>query len=231
MLYYSDGSEDLLEMQMAADLELLTPPEAAVVAGVSVRDVNRLIDEHILPKELYSNEANRRVQSGACALVRFYYRAASSLTAEERKYTIHYLWGESKGNRNIWLVGAWRRAKPNWTIRHEYLTVSFEEFVTETIAGHDQLAQARAIVVEDDAILGGTPVIKGTRVPVYDIAASVEAGIALPRLKQAYPQLNERQIELALLYAKATPPRGRPRSMRSDLSEAVARKVVRRRPA
>ena len=31
-------------------IESLTPSEAAVVAGVSVRDVHRMIDEHILPE-------------------------------------------------------------------------------------------------------------------------------------------------------------------------------------
>ena len=32
----------------------LTPSEAAVISGVSVRDVHRVIDEHILPDDLYS---------------------------------------------------------------------------------------------------------------------------------------------------------------------------------
>ncbi len=36
---------------MVAESELLITPEAAVVAGVEVRDVNRLIDENILPEE------------------------------------------------------------------------------------------------------------------------------------------------------------------------------------
>ncbi len=36
-------------------IESLTPSEAAVVAGVSVRDVHRMIDEHILPAALYGN--------------------------------------------------------------------------------------------------------------------------------------------------------------------------------
>jgi hypothetical protein len=35
-------------------IESLTPSEAAVVAGVSVRDVHRMIDERILPEALYT---------------------------------------------------------------------------------------------------------------------------------------------------------------------------------
>ena len=80
---------------MSTEPELLTTPEAAVVAGVDVRDVNRLIDEHILPEGLYTNEDSRRVWPGTCALIRFYYDAAPSLTAQERKYAIDTLCREA----------------------------------------------------------------------------------------------------------------------------------------
>ncbi|MDE4605815.1 DUF433 domain-containing protein [Sinorhizobium meliloti] len=36
----------------------------------------------------------------------------------------------------------------------------------------DDLAAAREIVTASPDVLGGTPVIRGTRVPVYDVAAS-----------------------------------------------------------
>lgn len=35
---------------ISANSEMLTPTEAAIVASVEVRDVNRVIDESILPK-------------------------------------------------------------------------------------------------------------------------------------------------------------------------------------
>jgi uncharacterized protein (DUF433 family) len=68
------------------------------------------------------------------------------------------------------------------------------------------LEKARAQVIADPEILSGTPVIKGTRVPVYDIAASVVAGIPLERILSSYPSLNAEQVELAALYAEAHPP-------------------------
>ena len=70
---------------------------------------------------------------------------------------------------------------------------------------------ARSMVVSDPEIMGGTPVIRGTRVPVYDVAASVAAGIPLDRILAAYPSLKSEQLELANLYAEANPQRGRPR--------------------
>jgi uncharacterized protein (DUF433 family) len=42
-----------------------------------------------------------------------------------------------------------------------------------------ELDKARALVVEDPEILSGTPVIRNTRIPVYDTAASVAAGLPM----------------------------------------------------
>jgi len=68
-----------------------------------------------------------------------------------------------------------------------------------------RLEKARAQVIVDPEILSGTPVIKGTRVPVYDVAASMAAGIPMERILACYPSLNREQVELAALYAEAHP--------------------------
>jgi len=60
-------------------------------------------------------------------------------------------------------------------------------------------------IVSDPEILGGMPVIKGTRVPVYDLAASVNAGIPRDRILAAYPTIQEHHLDLAVAYAKANP--------------------------
>jgi uncharacterized protein (DUF433 family) len=60
--------------------------------------------------------------------------------------------------------------------------------------------------------LSGTPVILGTRIPVYDIAASLSAGIPTERILRAFPALDAEKIELAKIYTAANPPRGRPRA-------------------
>jgi uncharacterized protein (DUF433 family) len=74
-----------------------------------------------------------------------------------------------------------------------------------------QLTKARQMVIEDPEILSGTPVIKGTRIPVYDIAASFDSGTPVERILKSYPSLKEWRIELASLYARAVPPRSRPK--------------------
>jgi uncharacterized protein (DUF433 family) len=214
---------------MFLEAELLTTPEAAVVAGVDVRDVNRLIDEHILPEELYTNDDSRRVWAGTCALIRFYYHAAPSLTAHERKFAIDTLCREANAKAAVRLIKTWRNRRPHWTVVHHFLTLNFDRFIADTLAEHEKLMRAREAVTEDPEIFDGTPVIKGTCVPVYDVAASAAAGVALPRIKDAYPSLTHELIELAILYAKATPPRGRPRQARYLAATSPSRKVPRRR--
>jgi uncharacterized protein (DUF433 family) len=89
-----------------------------------------------------------------------------------------------------------------------------------------RLHAAQNIVVMDPEILSGTPVVRGTRVPVYDAAASVAIGIPVERILAAYPSLTWEQVELAALYVEANPQRGRPRPKASLPSNA---KVVTKR--
>jgi len=75
------------------------------------------------------------------------------------------------------------------------------------------LAEARELVVEDEEILGGTPVIRSTRIPIHDAAAALNAAIPREGSLRMYPSLNERQISQAEVYAKAASSRGRPRKL------------------
>jgi uncharacterized protein (DUF433 family) len=50
-------------------------------------------------------------------------------------------------------------------------------------------------------ILGGKPVIKGTRVPVYLILELLSAGYDFKRIMEAYPTLKEEDIKAAVEYA------------------------------
>jgi uncharacterized protein (DUF433 family) len=90
----------------------------------------------------------------------------------------------------------------------------------------DLLEKAREIVVEDPGILGGTPVIKGTRVPVHDVAAQFDAGTPVDEILRCYPSVKERQIELASVYARAFPAPKRPKKSFANIEHV---KVVKRK--
>lgn len=186
---------------MTLETELLTPSEAAVVANVTVRNINRAIDEAILPKRFFHVKKRERwVKSDACAFVHFYFHTAERLTAEERTRVIKSFLGSAK-----------RPGVGSWVFHDDFITLRFDRFVEETSARHATLRRARERVVEDPEVLGGAPTLKGTRVGVYDVAAAVAAGTSKSRLRAAYPMLSDDDIELATLYAEANPPRGRPR--------------------
>jgi uncharacterized protein (DUF433 family) len=50
-------------------------------------------------------------------------------------------------------------------------------------------------------ILGGKPVIRGTRIPVYLILELLSAGHDFKRIIEAYPTLKEEDIKAAVEYA------------------------------
>ncbi|WP_197706358.1 DUF433 domain-containing protein [Magnetospirillum sp. 15-1] len=188
---------------------LLTPAEAAVIAGVSLRDINRVIDEKILPAGFTTVGDGRRIQLAACPLVGFYFRAAKALTAEERLLLILRFAERITGDMADHPFAGWSTA--DWTVHDGFLSVSLSGFVAEADDRSTRLAAARAMVVEDPAILSGTPVLRGTRIPLYDLVASVAAGLPRERIFAAYPGLNATALDLATLYAEANPVRGRPR--------------------
>ncbi len=201
---------------ISANSEMLTPTEAAVVSSVEVRDVNRVIDESILPKDFYriNPDRTRRLFADACTFISFYFHAAKYLTADERL-------------RAIAVASPKLREEPvsklekEWTIRQEFLTIDLAPFLKSVHQKLAELGEARALVVEDPDILGGTAVIRNTRVPVYDVAASVAAGLAMKRILTAYPGLTAEMVKLAAFYATANPPRGRPREHSSPPAGAV----------
>jgi uncharacterized protein (DUF433 family) len=77
--------------------------------------------------------------------------------------------------------------------------------------GLSQLTKARGIVSIMPEVLGGTPVFKGTRIPVHDIADMLANGDTPAAITKAYPQLSADRVRLGAIYALAYPPRGRPR--------------------
>jgi uncharacterized protein (DUF433 family) len=216
---------------MAIATDMLRPTEAAVVARVALRDVNRAIDERILPDAFFTVEDGRHVLVSACALISFYFASAKHLTSEERLFAVREAGSRLRKFRALTPAAL---MKEDWTVRDEFLTIDLAPFVRRTQERMECLAAARALVATDPDVLGGTPVIRGTRVPVHDVAASVAADIPIDRILAAYPTLDAEKIELATIYADANPARGRPRSNDELPKGAVIitdRRVPRRRKA
>jgi uncharacterized protein (DUF433 family) len=68
--------------------------------------------------------------------------------------------------------------------------------------------KAHDIVIENPEIMGGTPVIRGTRIPVHLIAEMRRQGASVEEILEGYPSLTLEQVGLAELYVQAHPRRG-----------------------
>jgi uncharacterized protein (DUF433 family) len=74
----------------------------------------------------------------------------------------------------------------------------------------DLYEKAKQIIVSDPDILGGSPVIRGTRITANSILGRLNDGETVESILEDYPYLDRTSIEAAALYARANPPRGRP---------------------
>ncbi len=214
-------------------VDMLKPTEAAVVARVALRDVNRAIDERILPEGFFSIDDGRHVAVLACTFIAFYFETAKRLTSEERLFAIKEVstrllkfHGPAHSLASL-IKKRWLLPERDWIVKDEFITIDFAPFARRTTERMERLLAAREAVVSDPELLGGTPVLRGTRVPVHDVAASVAAGLPMDRILAAYPSLDADQVERATIYAEANPMRGRPRN--SDELPRGARRVADRR--
>jgi uncharacterized protein (DUF433 family) len=73
-----------------------------------------------------------------------------------------------------------------------------------------RLVQAERMIVSDPDVMKGTPVYRGTRIPVHAVAGMLAQGATLQEILEGYPALTREAVELAPVYAKAFPRRGRP---------------------
>src|SRR5215831_9607059 len=73
-----------------------------------------------------------------------------------------------------------------------------------------QLARLGELVVTDPEIMRGTPVFKGTRIPVDLVADMLAQGATAEEILEGYPTLSKQMIDMAPLYMRAFPRRGRP---------------------
>ncbi|HZS94104.1 MAG TPA: DUF433 domain-containing protein [Chloroflexota bacterium] len=63
--------------------------------------------------------------------------------------------------------------------------------------------QYRDRIVTNPEILGGKPVVKGTRIPVSLILNLLGNGYDFARIRDAYPDLDDEDIRAAVRYAEA----------------------------
>jgi uncharacterized protein (DUF433 family) len=207
--------------------------EVAYMAGLTDRDINRLVDEDVLPQTLLWRDHGRRFAPLTAPLATFYFQASEDLTRSARVHVIQTITTRLRKRPDfdifLTLSEPVLRADFDWSVQERFFTVFLKSYVEAASRRALRVSEAASHITEDPEILGGTPCFAGTRVPVANIVAAAEQGAALAELQSAYPFLTEQLLEDAQVYVKAHPRPGRPRRLAQvdPRMELVSRKVVR----
>jgi len=183
---------------------LLTRNEIAEITGVSVSAVNKALEQRVA-------KARRR-------------QGRTLLAADEAAALA--LLSELPVNLSIKL----KREVRDWIVKRS--PAKAEEFelsralriaMTENAAdigkrAFEYVRMREKYVEADPGKMGGAPVIRGTRVPVRTLARLVEGGESRATLKEDYPHIPEEAYEVAVLWARGNPRRGRPAGERGARS-------------
>jgi uncharacterized protein (DUF433 family) len=176
-----------------------TPAQAAAVTGLPLAAVHKAIDSRLIrPRTARSGATVRRL-----------------LTKEQ----LIFLQLEAEGLRLL-PVGTRReiaesiqRSPKTEKLRVANGTALLIEIgsARRRIESHlKQLARIEGMVVSDPEIMRGTPVFKGTRIPVDLVADMIAQGATAEEILEGYSTLNKEKIAIAPLYMRAFPRRGRP---------------------
>lgn len=188
--------------------------EAAFIAGISDRDMNRVVDEHILPDTLLLLRDGRLFSRLAAAFARFYFGTEKVFVADFRRQVVTELTTRLATRSDRYFVLALPEAMPkdlNWNIDRDHAQIDVAVFVQEAWTRVRQVERASSLVTTAPDVLAGEAVFAGTRVPIEIIVSSLENGIDKRRLVSSYPFLTDAHIDAAHVFSRIHPKRGRPR--------------------
>lgn len=172
----------------------LTTNEAACVTGVPLRQVHRIIDAGLLDAAAQGGDGARAIRRDGLVGLKLAYETSGILTLDGRRRLVRYLLDHPAAMQ----------------VRERGVSVDVRSIWGDVRRGLSLLARARGAVSRDPAVHSGTPCIKGTRIPAHDVAEMLANGHGASSIQEFFPQLSQAQIELAAIYARAYPRRGRP---------------------
>lgn len=217
---------------MAEPVKMLTSHEAAYLAGVKEREIHRAIDEGLVPEDLVRVSSGRRAFTPAASvLIAFYVDHKERLTGKERRRVIdntahrvhtEFLDENMSMNLSVSFLKGFSVEDPDNNLN------VVRPYIDQVRGRLDRLEKARDLVHSNSEILDGTPVIRGTRIPVHSVAATYADEGAEGAL-EAYPSLDDDTVELAKLYADTHPRRGRPKTRAVPEGASVVRTRRRKR--
>ncbi|MGB2667464.1 MAG: DUF433 domain-containing protein [Candidatus Acidiferrum sp.] len=176
-----------------------TPAQASAVANLSLPAVHKLIERRLIRP--------RRLRMG---------RSIQRMLSREQ---VLYLRLEAEGVRLLPIltrraIARKIEASPEIDFvslaEGSALVIEVKSVRLELNEDLKRLERAQNMIVSDPEIMRGTPVYRGTRIPVELIADMLTQGAKPEEILEGYPALDREKVELAPLYVQAFPRRGRP---------------------
>ncbi len=178
-----------------------TPAQASAVANLPLPAVHKLIERRLIRP--------RRLRTG---------RSIQRMLSREQ---VLYLRLEAEGVRLLPIAARRAIAKEIESspeidtlvvTEGSALVIQVKSVRLELDSDLRKLERAENMIVSDPEIMRGTPVYRGTRIPVELIADMLSQGANPEEVIEGYPALDREKVELAPLYVQAFPRRGRPTS-------------------
>jgi uncharacterized protein (DUF433 family) len=181
---------------MTPETPLLTRNEIAEISGVSINAVNKALEQRV---------AKARRQKGRTLLAADEAAALALLSELPVSLSI-----KLKREVRNWIVKRSPAKAEEFELSRALRVAMTENAADVAKRAFDYVRLREKYVEADPAKLGGTPVIRGTRVPVRTLAELIEGGETRKALEEDYPHVPEEAYDVAVLWARGNPRRGRP---------------------
>ena len=178
-----------------------TPAQASAVANLPLPAVHKLIERRLIrPRRLRTGRSIRRMLSREQVLyLRLEAEGVRLLPIAARRAIAKKIESSPEIDTVILAEG------PALTIQVKSVRLELDQELR-------RLRRAENMIVSDPEIMRGTPVYRGTRIPVELIADMLIQGAKSEEILEGYPALDRERVELAPLYVQAFPRHGRPAS-------------------
>jgi uncharacterized protein (DUF433 family) len=223
-----------------ASRALLSLREAMVIADVSEKRVRKDIETGILKAPFVTRINDSRLcthWSWVFTLAAVYGNVMLNGALRKKALTTVSSFYERRGvdclnqsNRSTILKACFEGSSKDYCLEStencfisvdKYVSIDFHKVVVAIKPRVGLYIDGLSRVEEDDAVLGGCAVFKGTRLPVTHIGKMVERGEIVQNVLEDYPNLTEDDVNFARLYYRAHPPTGRPRSGSETTDDSV----------
>lgn len=192
----------------AATSPLLTRNEISEISGVSINAVNKALEQRVA--KVWRQRGRTLLAADEAAALALLSELPIGLSVKLKREV-----------RN-WIVKR-NPAEAEELELSRALRIAMTENAADVAKRAIDYVRLREKYLEvDPGKMGGAPVIRGTRVPVRTLAQLVEGGESYEVLKDEYPHIPEEAFDIAVLWARGNPRRGRPTGERGTRSGRAA---------